>query len=103
MGTCTSLRPSRFSEDSNTVSSYGKYSKVKDIDAFADKLRKEEFKRIIDKLYIRYDANSDGILELDEIKCLLKDILCRRDVGDDDVHAILRLNRSDHAQHVQKE
>lgn len=54
------------------------------------KSREKEFRKTIDKLYKRYDKDSNGILEWNELKDLLVELLGRNNVNDD-LEAVLRL------------
>lgn len=94
MGTCTSIRNSGMRSTRQSESQYGKYSKIKDIDAFSKKLRKKDFNNVVDKIYNKYDLNHDGNLDIEEIKKFLGDALIRKNIKDDDVQAVLRLSKS---------
>lgn len=50
-----------------------------------------------------YDKNSDGVLEFEEIRLLLIDVLNRKNVNQDDVRAILNLIQSKSKQFAKKE
>lgn len=102
MGVCASPPLSSIQSKARASSDYGKFSKVRNIDDMVEKLKKEEFNRVIDKLFAHYDKNADGNLDYDEIKKLLSDVLAKKTINDDDVEAILRLCKCENSKNIQK-
>jgi Ca2+-binding EF-hand superfamily protein len=102
MGICISPPLSSVQSKSGAGSEYGQFCKAGNIDELVEKLRREEFNRVIDKLYAHYDSNSDGSLEYEEVKRLLADVLGRKSVSNDDAEVVLRLCKSEDSKTILK-